>query len=367
MNHKLDGCIRNNNLNWIRLILSSFVIVGHSYAIAPVAGAHDVVGAWLGFTYSGSLAVKIFFFVSGLLVCNSLLNNNSSVRYVISRFFRIVPALFVLLSITVFVVGPLVTNLSLSDYFKNKELFAYFFNNLNLFSHAYYNLPGVFHSNPYPDAVNGSLWTLYYEVEMYAFLLVFSMVGLLKRKTLASVVFGFVIILPAIEPSWLFGMYTSSAEVYYLPSCFALGCLAALWKRSITIRVFPLLSLITLTFLLKMISDYHLDITSAYHLIFYVALFYFFMCASDRRVFNIPTLNIDISYGVYIYGFLIQQLVAFCFPSMGYLFNIIMTLAICYPVAYLSCKYVEEPAIRFGRQLVDYFKSKGLVRNTEPS
>ncbi|MDX1728900.1 MAG: acyltransferase family protein, partial [Pseudoalteromonas tetraodonis] len=203
MNNNLDGYMSNNNLSWIRLVLSTFVIIRHSYILVPTVGAHDVLSDWVGFTNIGALAVKIFFFVSGLLVCNSLINNNSPVRFFVSRFFRIVPALFVLLLATVFIVGPLVTSLSLVDYFKSDEVFVYLYNNLNLFSHAYYNLPGVFNNNAYPNAVNGSLWTLTYEVEMYSYLLALSVVGLLKRKMLASIILGFVAVLPVVEPSWL--------------------------------------------------------------------------------------------------------------------------------------------------------------------
>lgn len=356
MSYPLEGYIKDNNLNWIRLILSSFVIVGHSYAIAPVVGAQDIIGSWLGFTYSGSLSVKIFFFVSGLLVCNSLLNNDSPVRYVVSRFFRIVPALFVLLLLTVFIVGPLVTASTLTEYFSDKEVFTYFFNNINLFSEAYYYLPGVFENNPHAKALNGSLWTLSKEVEMYSFLLALSMLGFLNKKILASVVLGCVVVLPIVDPTLLFSMYTAQPEVFYLPSCFALGCLAALWKGKLEINLVMLLGLILITYLLK-------D-TTAYHMIFYIATFYFFMFISDRRHFSFPTLNVDISYGVYIYGFLIQQLVVFYFPGTGYLFNTVVSLAVCYPVAYLSCKFVEEPSIKLGRHSIAYLKELGWVKNT---
>jgi len=64
MKNSINSYILNNNLNWIRLILASMVIVGHSYAVAPTDGAQDVIKQLVGFTYSGALAVKIFFLLA---------------------------------------------------------------------------------------------------------------------------------------------------------------------------------------------------------------------------------------------------------------------------------------------------------------
>ena len=54
----------NNNLDIFRLIAAALVIYGHAYAIAPQEGHSDVLARLLGYDYSGSLAVKLFFFLS---------------------------------------------------------------------------------------------------------------------------------------------------------------------------------------------------------------------------------------------------------------------------------------------------------------
>ncbi|WP_370600237.1 acyltransferase family protein [Pseudomonas nitroreducens] len=63
----------NNNLDIFRVVAAVMVIYGHAYALLPVEGQRDIVGKLLVFDYSGSLAVKIFFFLSGLVVTNSLI------------------------------------------------------------------------------------------------------------------------------------------------------------------------------------------------------------------------------------------------------------------------------------------------------
>ena len=47
-----------------------------------------------------------------------------------------------------------------------------------------YSLPGVFSENPFSHAVNGSLWTMPYEVKMYMLLIVmFGSFALASRAT----------------------------------------------------------------------------------------------------------------------------------------------------------------------------------------
>lgn len=77
----------NNNLDVFRLVAACMVIYGHAYAVVPQAGYVDVVARLLGHDYSGSLAVKIFFFLSGLVVTNSLLHKRDVLHFAIARFF----------------------------------------------------------------------------------------------------------------------------------------------------------------------------------------------------------------------------------------------------------------------------------------
>jgi peptidoglycan/LPS O-acetylase OafA/YrhL len=156
----------NNNLDLMRIILASMVIMGH----APFLNGND--GFWTDpvkylfpFTYAGAVAVKLFFFISGLVVANSLIHKKSVTHFIISRSFRLMPALCFVLVITVFIFGPLVTTLPIKDYFSELHYFAYI--RQNLVFKTFYFLPGVFDGNFYKLAVNGSLWSLRYEVAAY--------------------------------------------------------------------------------------------------------------------------------------------------------------------------------------------------------
>lgn len=108
----------NNNLDLIRILAASLVIYGHSFVLVPHGSSSDVVLSFLGFDYAGSLAVKIFFFISGVVVTNSLLNSKNVGAMFSARIYRIFPALIVTTTIVTFVISP---------FFKEDFSISYFF------------------------------------------------------------------------------------------------------------------------------------------------------------------------------------------------------------------------------------------------
>jgi peptidoglycan/LPS O-acetylase OafA/YrhL len=153
---------RNNNFDAVRILAALVVIFGHAH---PLSGATDATV--LGNAVQ-SIAVKIFFVVSGFLVAKSWQADPHLVRYLMRRGMRLIPGLALVLFLTVFVLGPMSTELTVPDYFKSRAPFYYFI--YNIFLYPAYSLPGVFLGNPYPGAVNGSLWSLPVEVFMYLLL-----------------------------------------------------------------------------------------------------------------------------------------------------------------------------------------------------
>jgi peptidoglycan/LPS O-acetylase OafA/YrhL len=202
---------RDNNFNLIRIVAALAVLVTHSFAVAIGTGDAEPFRGSLGMTM-GSIAVDVFFITSGFLVTSSLLNRQSTIEFIWARAVRIFPALLVMLFLTVFVFGVLFTSLPISTYLSLPKTYIYLVKCGTLFMGVDYTLPGVFASNPYKSVVNGSLWTMPYEVCMYA-ILALVWFALRKSPKLRLTAFKTIVVTFALVA----GIYTL-VEHFYFPS-----------------------------------------------------------------------------------------------------------------------------------------------------
>lgn len=331
---------QNNNLDIFRLVAACMVIYGHAHAVLPIGVNSDFVARWLQFDYSGSLAVKMFFFLSGLVVTNSLLQKKSLSQFTLARIFRIWPALFVVVTICAFVMGPLVSDLSWENYWAQPETWSYV--RKNLLMRLQYELPGVFTNQP-NQAVNGSLWSIPYEVDAYIVLAALFALGLHRYKWLATAVVGLIVLDPITGNQLLFTWRPQNQSIDTLAPCFAFGALLALWREKIYIGAAAPLAALVLFVALRQNSQ-------AYYL-FYAALFLgiLYLCSLPTMVaLRLPA---DVSYGVYLWGWPAQQLLAVYFPELGLGFNKYMAMLLATMLGALSWYGVEKPCIRLGQQL----------------
>lgn len=116
----------------------------------------------------GSIAVDVFFVTNGLFVTGSLLTRRSAREFLWARVLRVFPALLIMLLVTVFGLGPFLTSRCLPAYLADSQPYGYLLKCATLVSGVQYTLPGVFADHPFKSAVNGSLWSLPYEIRMYA-------------------------------------------------------------------------------------------------------------------------------------------------------------------------------------------------------
>ena len=178
----------SNNLNLMRMILASCVLLSHSWPIALGPAALEPLQADFGVTL-GRLSVFGFFLISGLLVTQSLFRRHNVAAFVAARALRIFPGLTVSLLVTALVLCPLLSTLPAAKYYSSPQTWLFIFRNILLVK-PQYELPGVFEHSPYIGAVNGSLWTLFYEVTCYATLAILAASRLFcdLRATLAVLV-----------------------------------------------------------------------------------------------------------------------------------------------------------------------------------
>jgi peptidoglycan/LPS O-acetylase OafA/YrhL len=156
---------RNNNFNLLRMIAASAVLVSHAYPISLGAEAIEPLASILQINL-GTLAVFTFFAISGFFIFQSFDRRSSFISFAVARILRVYPGLLLVLLITILIIGPVFTTMTVSSYFFDRDTLLYVPHNLTL-KWLQYDLPGVFHDNPYPGAINGSLWSLFYEVVCY--------------------------------------------------------------------------------------------------------------------------------------------------------------------------------------------------------
>lgn len=331
----------NNNFDLLRLCAALAVIFGHAFALHPNGGWHEPVRRLLGFTYSGSLAVDLFFFLSGILVTGSFCQSKSYTRFCLMRFSRIWPGLAVCLIISTICVGSAVTTLSIGDYLVTWQTRWYVLTNIRLNS-IVYTLPGVFEENYYKGAVNGSLWTLPIEIRCYAVAFIAGITGFFKTAP-RVLIFAFLSILLVYFLPNLLGYLRADAEQARMPLLFLFGmvCYASRARIPIDFRLSLIALPIAVTFsssTLGRIAFYGFFLNTALVISSYKWL----------RRFRPPG---DYSYGIYIYGFVIQQIVSHYFPAVTSYPSLLISIPATTLVAILSWTHIERPALNYGRSL----------------
>ena len=338
---------KSNNFDLLRLIAASAVIFGHAYAIAPFGALLDPVLEMLVFDPSGTVAVKFFFFLSGLVVTNSLLEKKSAASFVVSRGLRVFPGLIVCVLFAV-VVGAFLSTQNFANYLSHPDTISYLYNNSFLQS-IKWTLPGVFEKNPL-NTVNGSLWTLSYEIACYAWLLVLFVLKMLDRPMRAGVV-CFSIVMASVFFPEIMPPFGALKTAWFLPGCFFLGAFAVVAKDEIEIDIWTCLALWMLFYLCRN--------TMLLQPLFYLALFYtsLYIATRDFFVGNFK-LPVDISYGVYLYGFIVQQTVKQIWPEHGPFWNMAWSLPTTMFLAYLSFVLFERPAMRLAKSIDSRYFSR---------
>ena len=336
---------RNNNFHLLRLIAASAVLYSHSYPLASGDRHAEPLRAAYGCTF-GSIAVDLFFVISGMLVTMSLMRRSSAMDFAKARFFRIWPALTVAVLLSILVLGPALTTVPLSTYFSSRDTAKYLLFNLFLLKGVVYVLPGVFATNPWPDAVNGSLWTLTYELKCYLALLASWMP--LRRLGMAArldrVVAGLWI---ALFAWFVWTLRTSSVEESpaRLWLMFCSGAVLYLVRERIVLSA---LLLLALTAIVALCAGHNLAFGIAYALI----LPYAMLCAAylpTGRILGYNRLG-DYSYGVYIYAFPVQQCVMHLWPGRSPIGLFCISMGATLALAVVSWHVVEHPATRLVRR-----------------
>ncbi len=322
---------RGNALNFVRLVLASAVVVGHT---TPLGGFHPTV-----LTEISTIAVNGFFVLSGFLIAGSRTRLGLG-RFLWHRALRIMPAFWVSLAVVALVIAP-ATALVSGETWQLSSALTYISENLSL-AIRQWGIADTLQHVPFVGAWNGSLWTL--EFEFLAYLVA----GLLLTSCLVrshlTLVLPVVSVLAAIAIALADGPL--DVESYFgfnslrLGASFAAGM--TLWAFRDSLPRTP-----TLTILAGVTScALYLAPPTLMYALAPLPLGYLLLSLGGSRRVRLGSTN-DFSYGVYIYAFPVEQLlVVLGARNLGYFGMVIATLGLTAPLAWLSWTFVERPSLQ---------------------
>lgn len=350
---------KNNSFDLIRIIAAYLVMLSHSFALVGLNEPEPVSG----YTF-GRIGVNVFFALSGYLVFQSLDRDPNLIRFLAKRIIRIFPGLAVMLIITICIIGPMFTSLSLNEYFFRSDTWRYF-EKIKLWGDD--RLPGVFEKNPYPSTVNGSLWTLKWEWLMYCILSGMVFIGHVWRITaiiFLSILFGTLTLFS--DSNFYSGTFPFLENLLayknpFLPgSFFCIGALLAVRKIHFFVQRYSIIYLAMFScalFFLAVGGSVNLQI--GFWLL--IPFLIFKIGESDLSARIGLDIRNDLSYGLYIYAFPIQQSIVALWPNINWWGLLLLSTPITAGVAYISWLQIEKPALML-KTRINQLSFKATVR-----
>lgn len=326
-----------NGFTALRLLCALFVLFTHSYALLGLRD--EPLFRLTGLVAFGSVGVDGFFAISGFLVCVSLLRAPSSLAYMRNRLLRLLPGLIVLVAVLVLILGPVMT--AAPDYWRDKATWRY------LATATVYgfqqHLPGVFAQNP-TDVVAGSLWTLPMELTCYFVLLAMERCRVLSVWGLGIVtVVALAIHLGGVVPEHTLLLRMDLARLdRFAVLFFGGGVLAVLGDR---VRF----SLAGAGCVLLVIAAAAIPQREGlFDLVYLSVLPYLLVSLAGSMTWAAGLNDWDASYGVYLYGYPVQQsLIAVLGTAIGTTYLTVMAAPAALVLGLLSWRLVERPALAF--------------------
>lgn len=327
---------RTNNFDFIRLVAALSVLVSHQFFLhsqsEPLVFRYQTLGGY---------AVMVFFSVSGYLIASSWLNDPNLYRFAARRLLRIWPGLACTVLLCGLVLGPLVTEMPLRAYFADSTTLRYF-------SQLYFNvfpfLPGVFPHSPVAGIPNGVLWTIPIELRCYGYLAVFGLLSVLRYR------WAMLTLLVA-TAVWYYGIHNAEAvfeathqhifEIEYATFFFSGSCLYLF-------REYWMVGKRKLIGLGISVGTCAVAYYTGHPLVAAFVLTPYLVLAIGTESF--PVLHRfgrfgDLSYGVYIYAFPVQQTTIWLTPSLSIYQHFAIVVPVTLAIAWLSWHLVENPAL----------------------
>ena len=314
-----------NALNFVRLLLALEVVLWHSYSLRGSSWLPERVETWLS-----SIAVDGFFAISGFLITRAWLQRRSAGAYYRRRVRRILPGLLGCLLVTGLLVVPLANGGWSTPTWAPSWIPA---------TWAMVGFAGP-SGVPVAGVWNGSLWSLGYEEACYALVALLGLASLWRGRTVVGLALAAWTLLLMLTVA---GTGMGAGALWQIPRCLLMfTCGAALWFMADRLRLSRAALAVCAGVVVASVALPIYQVAAA------PALAY--LCIGGGiwlGRFPRVVLKNDISYGVYIYGFPLQQMLLVAgLGGLAWAPFAAISLAIVVPMAWASWVLVERRFVR---------------------
>lgn len=330
---------RANNFNLLRFFAATLVILSHCSAIAWGQNPEPVWNYFGNLETGGSIGVLIFFAISGFLVVQSFVSRERLKYFVAARALRIYPGLVTAVVYSV-ILASFATEWPLRLFFRDHQTRRFLIHNSMAYPIEFY-LPGTFEHSPLHGGVNGSLWTLPLEIQMYIVVAVFGLLGIFRMKEIYNGVFAIIVILMASVKPEALPLIAQHPEAPRLALAFLCG--AFLYMNRDRIRI----SIPWALFFIAFIVWGHTRIPNIRMLYIPAVAYIVFVLGYHPKLYFAPYTRLgDYSYGLYIYAFPTQQLISYYHQGIKEYQLFALAFPCILVAAVLSWHFIEKPALR---------------------
>ena len=348
----------SNSFGVVRLFAAFAVIVSHAYIVTsgdPTAQPlYKLTGSSLG-----SHAVIVFFVLSGFLIAESWNRKPELHHFLAGRFARLFPALFVVTLSTIIIAGLSQRQLDFVSFITNTETISLFLRAVIALDGGG-TLPGIFTEFPNERMVLSTVWTIRYEVICYFSIPMLAYLGLFRVKKLrlrmlsVLAITAFLVMIRSVqqtETSMIDHMLRFSFAFY-------LGVASWAFRDRLPLSGLAVAFLFVVTYML---------LGSAVSKIFEmlaVGYFTLWLGSINFGSFSRLTNREDLSYGIYLIGYPLQQTANVLWQgSFPVLFNIAFTLLAVVPLAFISWRCIERPGLCYRFRLAEISQKLSLEIN----
>jgi peptidoglycan/LPS O-acetylase OafA/YrhL len=337
----------SNSFDAIRLVLASLVVLEHSYFLRDNSVAAEPLSLVTNGQWNfGNFAVCMFFAISGFLITRSYVLTADLWRYLAKRVARIAPGFLVASAVGYLALAPLAAE-DVGTFFASQNWRRVLVQTLALQQSS---VDGILNGNAV-RLIHGTLWTIKYEFDCYLAVAVLGSLGLLTPRrawlpyiliigVLAAAQAG-LLTLPVVDHGIPGLLMSNPVQWPFLFLFFFVGSAFYIYRAELPKSAFLGAAAVGLIGASAITGNLYWSVLlGGTYLIIYLAL----SSAVDLRLFG---RRVDLSYGVYLYGWPVGQLLLYFSDQQLTPWTLFpLTLLLSCVLAFASWRLVEYPSLR---------------------